>query len=69
MIITEMKKKLDDKDKAILRLAAKGMAVKQIAYELSEKVNTVIARIREMRKYYGCDNITQLVVKTKDEVN
>lgn len=67
MIITE--KKLDETDKMILKGLLEGLTTKEIAPCIEMSVHTVSIRIREMKKYYGCKSIVQLVDKTKDFIN
>lgn len=64
MIVTE--KKLDEKDKQILMLAAEGMTAKEIGYELNTTQYAVQAKIRIMKSYYNCRSLTELVAKFKD---
>lgn len=61
MIITE--KKLDETDKKILKLAGEGLTVKEMAPEVQKSPHTISIRIREMKKYYGCKSLVELVFK------
>jgi len=65
MIVTE--KKLDEIDKDILAYCEKGLTYKEIAAKLSITMPAVRARIREMKKWYQCNSLAQLVAKLKDE--
>lgn len=66
MIITQ--KQLDETDKKILKLAGEGLTVKEISGKENINVHTISVRIREMKKYFACSNITELVLKTKEQV-
>lgn len=59
------KKKLDETDKRIIRGASDGLTAKEIGRNLNLSARTVEARIREMKKYYHCSSIAQLVGKLK----
>lgn len=64
MIITE--KKLDDVDKKILKLAGEGLLIKEMDIRVDDKsisVHTISIRIREMKRYYGCKTLAELVLK------
>lgn len=59
-------KVLDDIDKKILKLAGEGLTVKEMAPKVEKSPHTISIRIREMKKYYRCKNLAQLV-KTVSE--
>lgn len=61
MIVTE--KQLDETDKKILHGVINGKTAKQVAYDLNISHHTVSIKIREMKKWYKCDNLAQLVTK------
>lgn len=61
MIVTE--KQLDEIDKKILKLSGEGLTAKEIGYEINITQRSVEARVREMKKWYSCKSITELVKK------
>lgn len=63
MIVTE--KQLDETDKKILHGVLNGKTVKEIGYNIGISPHTVAIRIREMKKWYKCDSLIQLVTKVK----
>lgn len=59
-------RELDERDKEIIGFLCEGMTAKEIAYEMKISSHTVAARVREMKRYYGCKNITELVLKLNE---
>ena len=66
MITTE--KKLDETDKKILKLFSEGLKGKEVADKTGISHYMVSARVRSMKKYYGCSNLSQLILKCKEEL-
>lgn len=62
------KKILDDIDKKILTGIKDGMTAKAIAAKYNINSNTIGARIREMKRYYQCTNLPQLLLTVMDEL-
>lgn len=54
-------KQLDDTDKKIIDKAAAGLTSKEIARDLRISPYSVSNRIREMKKYFNCQSIAQLI--------
>ena len=61
MIVTE--KKLDETDKKIIAKAADGQTIKEIGRDMAISPHTVSIRIREMKKWFECKSLAQLVSK------
>lgn len=57
------KKELDDTDKKILAMAAEGKTAKNIAYQLNIKQKHIEWRIVQMKKWYNCGSLIELVAK------
>jgi DNA-binding CsgD family transcriptional regulator len=62
------KKDLDSTDKKILKGFSEGMTAKEIAQGIGISPHTISVRVREMKKYYVCKNIAQLVLKCQGEL-
>jgi DNA-binding CsgD family transcriptional regulator len=60
-VITPAIKTIDTIDKKILGLMTDGKSIKQIALEANLTSHQVAGRIREMKKYYNCHSIAQLI--------
>jgi DNA-binding CsgD family transcriptional regulator len=58
-----IKKELDETDKNILERSSQGQTSKQIGYHLNISCHMVSARIREMKKYYDCKSLVELVAR------
>ena len=56
---------MDELDKSIIEKAAEGFTVKEIAYKLTKSPHTVSIRIREMKKWYDCKSLAQLIGKLR----
>gem|GEM_PF-5218070 len=61
MIVT--KKELDETDKKIIAKAGEGMTAKEIGYELNISQRSVEARVREMKRWFKCKNLPELVLR------
>lgn len=64
MIITQ--KQLDIIDKKIIDLCADGKTYKEISKIVNISTGAVVNRVREMKKYFRCESLTQLVLTIKN---
>jgi len=63
-----VKKELDETDKKILRGFSNGKTAKEISASIQISPHTISMRLREMKKYYVCKNIAQLILKCQGEL-
>jgi DNA-binding CsgD family transcriptional regulator len=59
-------KKLDDVDMKILELMSQGYTFKEIAPRVHITMPSVVYRVEEMKKYYGCKNSPHLIAYAID---